>query len=217
MANPANRFHSWAYRARPDVNCIIHTHRCTSPRCRPWKYRCRSRTWTFARYTTTAPSSGLAGRAGRQRGRRDHLRRPRRQARHPAFPPRPAGHRCEHRGGLRDRGAARARGEDAVAGDGRRGDRRSRRALAREAHDWISTPKRHGAAFNYYARRCLPATATARAERPFPPGPSWHFPLNVTGTSNVRIHSRHHRLHHHPLRRRRRSRPCRPSAAPSSA
>ncbi|MGY4492077.1 aldolase [Pseudomonas sp. TE3610] len=26
MANPANRFHSWIYAARPDVNCIIHTH-----------------------------------------------------------------------------------------------------------------------------------------------------------------------------------------------
>lgn len=26
MANPANRFHSWVYRARPDVHCIIHTH-----------------------------------------------------------------------------------------------------------------------------------------------------------------------------------------------
>lgn len=26
MANPANRFHSWLYRTRPDVNCIIHTH-----------------------------------------------------------------------------------------------------------------------------------------------------------------------------------------------
>lgn len=26
MANPANRFHSWIYNARPDVNCIIHTH-----------------------------------------------------------------------------------------------------------------------------------------------------------------------------------------------
>ncbi|ASL48964.1 Decarboxylase NovR (plasmid) [Burkholderia sp. AD24] len=26
MANPANRFHAWIYRARPDVNCIIHTH-----------------------------------------------------------------------------------------------------------------------------------------------------------------------------------------------
>jgi L-fuculose-phosphate aldolase len=26
MANPANRFHSWLYRARPDVECIIHTH-----------------------------------------------------------------------------------------------------------------------------------------------------------------------------------------------
>lgn len=26
MPNPANRFHSWLYRARPDVNCIIHTH-----------------------------------------------------------------------------------------------------------------------------------------------------------------------------------------------
>lgn len=26
MANPANRFHSWIYRARGDVNCIVHTH-----------------------------------------------------------------------------------------------------------------------------------------------------------------------------------------------
>jgi L-fuculose-phosphate aldolase len=26
MANPANRFHAWVYRARPDVRCIIHTH-----------------------------------------------------------------------------------------------------------------------------------------------------------------------------------------------
>jgi L-fuculose-phosphate aldolase len=26
MPNPANRFHSWVYRARPDVQCIIHTH-----------------------------------------------------------------------------------------------------------------------------------------------------------------------------------------------
>ncbi|MFD5564742.1 aldolase [Kitasatospora griseola] len=26
MPNPANRFHSWIYRERADVNCIIHTH-----------------------------------------------------------------------------------------------------------------------------------------------------------------------------------------------
>ena len=26
MPNPANRFHAWIYRARPDVSCIIHTH-----------------------------------------------------------------------------------------------------------------------------------------------------------------------------------------------
>ncbi|TCW78008.1 aldolase [Burkholderia sp. SRS-46] len=26
IPNPANRFHTWIYRARPDVNCIIHTH-----------------------------------------------------------------------------------------------------------------------------------------------------------------------------------------------
>ncbi|MGA9917445.1 MAG: aldolase, partial [Paraburkholderia sp.] len=26
MPNPANRFHTWIYRARPNVNCIIHTH-----------------------------------------------------------------------------------------------------------------------------------------------------------------------------------------------
>jgi len=24
--NPANRFHAWVYRARPDVQCIVHTH-----------------------------------------------------------------------------------------------------------------------------------------------------------------------------------------------
>ncbi|MGV8547028.1 aldolase, partial [Pseudomonas aeruginosa] len=29
-------------------------------------------------------------------------------------------------------------------------------ALPRYAHDCISTPQRHGAAFTYYARRCLP-------------------------------------------------------------
>lgn len=26
MPNPANRFHSWVYLARPDINCIIHSH-----------------------------------------------------------------------------------------------------------------------------------------------------------------------------------------------
>jgi len=26
IANPANRFHSWIYRARADVQCIVHTH-----------------------------------------------------------------------------------------------------------------------------------------------------------------------------------------------
>ncbi|WP_322033760.1 aldolase [Paraburkholderia sp. J76] len=26
IPNPANRFHTWIYRARPEVNCIIHTH-----------------------------------------------------------------------------------------------------------------------------------------------------------------------------------------------
>lgn len=26
MANPANRFHTWVYKERPDVNCIVHTH-----------------------------------------------------------------------------------------------------------------------------------------------------------------------------------------------
>lgn len=26
MPNPANRFHSWLYKARPEINCIVHSH-----------------------------------------------------------------------------------------------------------------------------------------------------------------------------------------------
>jgi L-fuculose-phosphate aldolase len=28
--NPANRFHMWVYKHRPDINCIVHTH---TPTC----------------------------------------------------------------------------------------------------------------------------------------------------------------------------------------
>ena len=147
--------HSWVYRARPDVNCIIHTHPLHIAALSTLEVPLQVSHMDLCPLYDDCAFLGLAGRAGRQRGRRDHLRRPGDKRAILLSPPRPAGHRCEHRGGLRDRGAARARGEDAVAGDGRREIKPIPPALARGPR-LISTPKRHGAAFNYYARRCLP-------------------------------------------------------------
>ncbi|SOT45202.1 hypothetical protein F01_500070 [Burkholderia cenocepacia] len=64
---------------------------------------------------------GLAGRAGRQRGGRDHLEGARRQARDPAVASRAARGRQDDRGGMHPRAADRTRGKTATARDvGRR-------------------------------------------------------------------------------------------------
>ncbi len=64
MANPANRFHSWVYRARPDVNCIIHTHPTHIAALSMLEVPLEISTWTCARCTTTARFSKAGRGAG---------------------------------------------------------------------------------------------------------------------------------------------------------
>lgn len=156
MPNPANRFHSWVYRARPDVNCIIHTHP-----------------------THVAALSMLE--VPLQVSHMDLCPLYEDCAFLEAWPGVPVGNEegeiisaalgdkrailLSHHGQL----STGASIEEAcvIAQLIERAARLQLLAMAagsikpilpelgREAHDWISKPKRHGAAFNYYARQNL--------------------------------------------------------------
>ena len=156
MANPANRFHSWVYRARPDVNCIIHTHpfhvatlsmleiplEVSHMDICPLFDDC-----AFLKDWPGVPVGNEEGEiiAGALGDKKTIL-----LAHHGALV---AGGSIEEAcvlAMLMERAAkmqllAMSAGAIKPIPD----------ALAKEAHDWISKPKRHGAAFNYYARRIL--------------------------------------------------------------
>lgn len=156
MPNPANRFHSWVYRGRPDVNCIIHTHP-----------------------THIAALSMLE--VPLQVSHMDLCPLYEDCAFLEAWPGVPVGNEegeiitaalgdkrailLSHHGQL----STGASIEEAcvIAQLIERAAKLQLLAMAagtikqilpelgREAHDWISKPKRHGAAFNYYARQNL--------------------------------------------------------------
>ncbi len=156
MPNPANRFHSWVYRGRPDVNCIIHTHP-----------------------THIAALSMLE--VPLQISHMDLCPLYEDCAFLEAWPGVPVGNEegeiitaalgdkrailLSHHGQL----STGASIEEAcvIAQLIERAAKLQLLAMAagtikpilpelgREAHDWISKPKRHGAAFNYYARQNL--------------------------------------------------------------
>jgi len=156
MPNPANRFHSWVYRGRPDVNCIIHTHP-----------------------THIAALSMLE--VPLQVSHMDLCPLYEDCALLEAWPGVPVGNEegeiitaalgdkrailLSHHGQL----STGASIEEAcvIAQLIERAAKLQLLAMAagtikpilpelgREAHDWISKPKRHGAAFNYYARQNL--------------------------------------------------------------
>ncbi len=165
MANPANRFHSWIYRARPDVGCIVHTH--------PFHVAALSMLEVplVVSQMDIAPlyddcaflpdwpgvpvgneegeiiSAALGGKKAILLAHHGHV---------------VAGASIEEACSLAmliERGAklqlaAMAAGTIAALPD----------RLAREAHDWTLTPKRSLANFAYYARRALanhPDTLTA--------------------------------------------------------
>jgi len=156
MANPANRFHSWIYRARPDVNCIIHTHplhiaalsmlevplQISHMDLCPLYEDC-----AFLEGWPGVPVGNEEGEliAGALGDKRAIL--------------------LSHHGQL----STGATIEEAcvIAQLIERAARLQLLAMAagtikpiipelgREAHDWVSKPKRHAAAFNYYARQNL--------------------------------------------------------------
>jgi len=156
MPNPANRFHSWVYRGRPDVNCIIHTHP----------------THIAALSTLEVPL---------QVSHMDLCPLYEDCAFLEVWPGVPVGNEegeiitaalgdkrailLSHHGQL----STGASIEEAcvIAQLIERAAKLQLLAMAagtikpilpelgREAHDWISKPKRHGAAFNYYARQNL--------------------------------------------------------------
>lgn len=156
MPNPANRFHTWVYRARPDVNCIIHTH----PRfasslsmlevplvvshmdlC-PLYDDC-----AFLEKWPGVPVGNEEGEiiSGALGDKRAIL-----LAHHGMLVTGKTVEEACVLALLFERAAhmqltAMAAGEIKPINP----------ELGREAHDWISTPKRHAVAFGYYARRIL--------------------------------------------------------------
>jgi L-fuculose-phosphate aldolase len=156
MPNPANRFHTWIYRARPDVNCIIHTHplhvsalsmlevplQVSHMDLCPLFDNC-----AFLAHWPGIPVGNEEGEliAGALGDKRAIL-----LAHHGQLV---AGRTVEEACVLAlliERAArmqllAMAAGTVQPVPD----------ALGREARDWISTPRRHQAAFEYQARRAL--------------------------------------------------------------
>ena len=156
MPNPANRFHTWIYRARPDVNCIIHTH----PRhvstlsmlevplvvshmdlC-PLYDDC-----AFLKDWPGIPVGNEEGEiiSGALKDKRTIL-----LSHHGMLTTGKTVEEACVLALLMERAAqmqlaAMAAGEIKPIPP----------ALGREAHDWISTPKRYAVTFGYYARRAL--------------------------------------------------------------
>ena len=156
MPNPANRFHSWVYRGRPDVNCIIHTHPTHIAALSMLEVPLQvSHMDLCPLYEDCAVLEAWPGvPVGNEEGeiitaalgdKRAIL--------------------LSHHGQL----STGASIEEAcvIAQLIERAAKLQLLAMAagtikpilpelgREAHDWISKPKRHGAAFNYYARQNL--------------------------------------------------------------
>ncbi|AJK46917.1 aldolase [Burkholderia plantarii] len=156
MPNPANRFHTWVYRARPDVNCIIHTHPLHVSALSMLEVPLAvSHMDTCPLYDDCAflekwPGVPVGNEEGEiisaaLGGKRAVL-----LAHHGMLVTGKTVEEACSLALLMER-AARMQLAAMAAGP----IRPIPEALATEAHDWISTPKRHAVAFDYYARRAL--------------------------------------------------------------
>lgn len=156
MANPANRFHSWLYRSRPDVNCIIHTHplhiaalsMLEVPLVVSHMDLCPL--YDDVAFLEKWPGVPVGNEEGEIISAAIENKKAILLSHHGQLI---AGASIEEAcvlANLIERAArmqllAMAAGEIKPIPEG----------LAREAHDWISRPKRHSTAFDYYSRRVL--------------------------------------------------------------
>ncbi|WP_339505335.1 aldolase [Pseudomonas sp. RL_105y_Pfl2_101] len=158
MANPANRFHSWLYRARPDVNCIIHTHPLHSATLSMLEVPLAVSHMDICplfddcAFLKDWPGIPVGNEEGEIISKAIGDKRAILLSHHGLLI---AGGSIEEACvlALLFERAARMQLLAMSAGE----IRPIPEALGKEAHDWISTPKRHGAAFSYYARRALRA------------------------------------------------------------
>ncbi len=156
MANPANRFHSWLYRARPDVNCIIHTHPLHSAALSMLEVPLQVSHMDLCplfddcAFLKDWPGVPVGNEEGEIIANAIGDKRALLLSHHGLLI---AGGSIEEACvlALLFERAARMQLMAMSAGQ----IRPIPEALGKEAHDWISTPKRHGAAFSYYARRAL--------------------------------------------------------------
>jgi len=158
MANPANRFHSWVYRARPDVNCIIHTHPPYVSALSMLEVPLQlSHMDTCPLYDDTAflgkwPGIPVGNEEGKLISEALGDKKALFLAHHGQLVAASSVEEACVLAVLFER-AARLQLLAMSAGRIKPVDE----LLAAEAHDWVSTPKRHQAAFAYYARRALRA------------------------------------------------------------
>ncbi|MGV9264880.1 aldolase [Kitasatospora sp. NPDC003701] len=158
MANPANRFHSWVYRARPDVDCIIHTHplhisalsMLETPLVVSHMDLCPL--YDDCAFLETWPGIPVGNEEGEIITAALGDKRALLLAHHGQLVATGSVEESCVLAVLFERAAelqllASAAGRIQEIPD----------LLAREAHDWISTPKRGQASFAYYARRALRA------------------------------------------------------------
>lgn len=156
MANPANRFHSWVYRARPDVNCIIHTHplhiaalsMLEVPLVVSHMDLCPL--FDDCAFLKDWPGIPVGNEEGEIISRALGDKRSILLAHHGQLVACASVEEACVLAALFER-AARMQLLAMAAGE----IKPLPPALAREAHDWISTPKRSQVTFAYYARRAL--------------------------------------------------------------
>lgn len=160
IPNPANRFHTWIYRERPDVNCIIHTHPThVAALSMLEKPLVISHMDTCPLYGDCAflpswPGVPVGNEEGEIISKALGSKRAILLAHHGQLV---AGKTIEEACMLAILIERAARLQLLALGAGTIEPVPD--VLAREAHDWISTPKRDAVTFAYYARRALRAHA----------------------------------------------------------
>ncbi|MEB0047995.1 MULTISPECIES: aldolase [unclassified Pseudomonas] len=156
MPNPANRFHSWVYRARADVMCMIHTHpthiaalsMLELPLVVSHMDMCPL--YDDCAFLEHWPGIPVGNEEGELITRALGEKRAVLLAHHGQLS---TGRTIEEAcvTALLIERAAKLQLLASAAGE----IKPIQPELGQEAHDWISKPKRHGAAFNYYARQVL--------------------------------------------------------------